>query len=112
MRRQPPAGPLRRPACWVPLLLLAALAAGLPAARADLNYTRSGVLYTLANGAGGLSYPDASRYCDEAYGMTVATYASNNEQADVEGYFASALGSGSYWTGLIIPNGGGPPDCR
>jgi hypothetical protein len=113
MRRQPPAGPQRRPA-WARLLLplLAAALSALPAARADLNYTRSGVLYILANGAGGLSYPDASRYCDQTYGMTVVTYASNNEQTDVEGFFASALGTGSYWTGLIIPAGAplaGPP---
>jgi hypothetical protein len=103
------------------LLLPLLLAALLPhCSHADRNFTRStsgtggsttgtgpGVLYILADSPGPLSYPAASRYCDDVYGMTVVVYGDNNEQNDVETAFQAQLGSSSYWTGLILPNGAG-----
>lgn len=101
------------------LLLSLLLAALLPhCSHADRNFTRNtggtggsttgagpGVLYILADSPGPLSYPAASRYCDDVYGMTVVVYGDNNEQSDVETAFQAQLGSSSYWTGLILPNG-------
>ena len=90
----------------LPLLVALLLA---PATLADLNYTRSssGFLYILASTPGNMTYHDASRYCDDTYGMTLVTYADNNEQTDVEAFFASSLGTSSYWTGLLLPHGAG-----